>query len=644
MFQRFSRALHNAVETMSSSPKPTTVQEFIKSMRQINSYYVSTQVHKVSIEQTHIPSCLDRMLSLLLEEDGGDSSTGPCLEYLLQDKVLLTLSTLGKTDVPPGMKQAVLQFCTKLLQKHKHQLLPQVNVYHPINKLIILCGETLAAPTETDEVAFLSTVCSKFMLFPNLAPLFIQGSYTLCSNVNGTESESSNDNFENQVSFPLVDSLLLLLQSPDSRVVVKACEGLFLISSVAHISCTKALIKHTKFCETLTHLLVTQYNKIPDILDPADVEHIYVAWGLRGSQANEHHFKGKQVLVDFLSWLDYADRLIASAQPSVAQALASAISSIFFKGTFLPAFLQACEQKAITATCLLIRCNHVCDELTIITLKVFETLIMKCSDTVLDILILDCLKQRLYVIPPAVKINGETEKYSSIDEAEEDKESSEELEKATSHLVIEDEDDDDDRFSLHNTVCSYLNLIPEELQSSIANSDCAFDAYIQDAQTQCLAKPWPKTPQDVDIVNSIERGYKESDFLQVLLDKLSRTLTQSYAVNLQVTLVASRLGLIPHVLIDELLISSLTNLTIGARSYYTVLKKIIEDVKVRCPPDFCKTLEKTRSDLMGTQNTPLKNGPNNQLALTIILLEEFCKELSAIAFVKQNARDLECYA
>lgn len=93
------------------------------------------------------------------------------------------------------MKQAVLQFCTKLLQKHKHQLLPQVNVYHPINvrsnkyllfvkklnlnklltqKLITLCGETLAAPTETDEVAFLSTVCSKFMLSPNLVPLFIE--------------------------------------------------------------------------------------------------------------------------------------------------------------------------------------------------------------------------------------------------------------------------------------------------------------------------------------------------------------------------------------------------------------------------------------------------------------------------------------
>lgn len=61
--------------------------------------------------------------------------------------------------------------------------------------------------------------------------------------------------------------------------MVKACEGLMLISSVAHITCTKALIKHSKFCETLTQLLVTHYNNIPDILDPADVEHIYVAWG-----------------------------------------------------------------------------------------------------------------------------------------------------------------------------------------------------------------------------------------------------------------------------------------------------------------------------------------------------------------------------
>lgn len=51
---------------------------------------------------------------------------------------------------------------------------------------------------------------------------------------------------------------------------------------------------------------------------------------------------------------------------------------------------------------------------------------------------------------------------------------------------------------------------------------------------------------------------------------------QSYAVNLQLTSVASKLGVIPHVLIDELLLSSSTNLTIGARSYYTVLSKVFK--------------------------------------------------------------------
>ena len=86
---------------------------------------------------------------------------GPCMEYLLHQNILETLCTFGRGDTPPGMKQQVLSFVTKLLGKIKQPLLPHVNVHKPIIKLVSICGEVMAAPTEREEVHFLCVVCSK---------------------------------------------------------------------------------------------------------------------------------------------------------------------------------------------------------------------------------------------------------------------------------------------------------------------------------------------------------------------------------------------------------------------------------------------------------------------------------------------------
>lgn len=50
---------------------------------------------------TNIPSHLEQMLDILIQEEGERESgeTGPCMEYLLHHKILETLYTLGKADV-----------------------------------------------------------------------------------------------------------------------------------------------------------------------------------------------------------------------------------------------------------------------------------------------------------------------------------------------------------------------------------------------------------------------------------------------------------------------------------------------------------------------------------------------------------------
>lgn len=104
------------------------------------------------------------------------------------------------------MKQQVLTYYTKLLA-HIHQpLLPHINVHRPVQvsrqvfifttlkkgalilcflscdfcldqKLIRLCGEVLAGPTENEEIQFLCIVCAKLKQDPYLVDFFLEVSF-----------------------------------------------------------------------------------------------------------------------------------------------------------------------------------------------------------------------------------------------------------------------------------------------------------------------------------------------------------------------------------------------------------------------------------------------------------------------------------
>ena len=95
------------------------------------------------VVRTNIPAHLQQMLEILLLEEqdmvaefgNASNQTGPCMEYLLHENILETLVTFGRGDTPPGMKQQVLAFATKLLGKIKQPLLPHVNVHKPVIQL-----------------------------------------------------------------------------------------------------------------------------------------------------------------------------------------------------------------------------------------------------------------------------------------------------------------------------------------------------------------------------------------------------------------------------------------------------------------------------------------------------------------------------
>lgn len=66
----------------------------------------------------------------------------------------------------------------------------------------------------------------------------------------------------------------------DSRVAVKACEGLMLCSSLPEETAASCIIHDTRFCTEMTQRLIEAYLKLPAFISPADLENAEAKWGL----------------------------------------------------------------------------------------------------------------------------------------------------------------------------------------------------------------------------------------------------------------------------------------------------------------------------------------------------------------------------
>ncbi|NWX43097.1 F16B2 protein, partial [Steatornis caripensis] len=217
---------------------------------------------------------------------------------------------------------------------------------------------------------------------------------------------------------------------------------------------------------------------------------------------------------------------------------------------------------------------------------------------------------------------------------------------------------------------SFLCLVPEEAKTSSCMEEGGYDTYVHDAlgmvsgwrggphrrrcqprlwlsptvtphrrcQVQaCRASAapwgWPLAPRPLDACHP-EATFYEGRFFEVLFDRMTRILDQPYSLNLQVTSVLSRLAAFPHPHLHEYLLDPYLNLAPGCRSLFSVLVRVIGDLMQRLQrvPHFRAKLLLVRRQLMGL--VPGEQMDHAMLFKGVVVLEEFCKELAAIALVK----------
>ena len=238
------------------------------------------------------------------------------------------------------------------------------------------------------------------------------------------------------------------------------------------------------------------------------------------------------------------------------------------------------------------------------------------------------------------------------------------------------------QFNIQEAVNAYKSMLPHNLRTSEYH-DRATESYIYDYFTElqeisrvCGRLRWPKvlmvknkkvsqTKQtkpasrrrassldDSDLLSeksniSDYEPFEEGSFLNMLLDKLQDFCNQSYSVNLEVTNLIAKLLILPHPAVTEFFLNpeiynknKLCRLKQDVRTPYSILKKVVIGIVTRTVkiPDINRLLHRRKKrmenpDLPRWHDVPLDEETENLLS-SIILLEEFCKELAAITVVK----------
>uniref|UniRef100_A0A674CPG9 FHF complex subunit HOOK interacting protein 2B n=1 Tax=Salmo trutta TaxID=8032 RepID=A0A674CPG9_SALTR len=690
---------------LTREPSVNLLDSFVDHWKGITNYYIETTGQTRPVKQTDIPWRLKQMLDILVYEEGqqGQEEMGPCMEYLLQHKLLETLCTLGKAQYPPGMNQQVLVFFSKILVQIQKPMLHILNVYRPVQKLVRLCG-LLGSQTEKEEAQFMFVVCSRVKQDPYVLNYILEdnhskrsistsedtekgrsgetvpSNYPTASNPASTSSPQQHSPTDSPSTiFPanagLIHVLVHLSRSQKSRVALKAFESLLLLVSIPKEDTAVCLAESTPLCQLLAERLCELFSQLPATLEPADIHsfpqtHWSVSFSQSGMQERQS-FPGSEHMERFFAWLDFLDHLMREAPKRLAVKLAKEIHHCWLVGVLQHELLQMSEMGVLVNTALLCcsvrhiqspamveelvsfllgrhtereqrldteshvlryqlieHCDHISDEISITTLLLFEELLQKPHRDILFNLVLRNLENRCYV----TRTLGGGDDYISHE--------------GTTFCILASMT----RFTvfkLYTVVlfCSFLCLVPQEAKTSQHVQGARYETYVHDAHGQlkeCTAFlldwDWPKSlkPTELSVSSS---DFFEGHFLKVLFDRIGRILEQPYELNLQVTSVLSRLAVFPHPHLHEYLLDPYIILAPGVRSLFSVLIRVIGELmqRIEVIPNFKEKLVHVRRQLMGLDG---ESGVDHMPLLKgVIILEEFCKELAAIAFVKLPANN-----
>uniref|UniRef100_A0A1A8G5I1 Family with sequence similarity 160, member B2 n=4 Tax=Nothobranchius korthausae TaxID=1143690 RepID=A0A1A8G5I1_9TELE len=593
-FSRLSSLLLQALETR--EPTVDLLDSFIDHWRSVTTCYIQTSDDSCPVSQTDIPWRLRQMLDILVYEETQQAveDTGPCLEYLLQHKLLETLCMLGKAQYPPGMFQQVLLFFNKLLTRMQKPLLELIRVYRPVQRLINLCALP-GCHVEKEEVQFLLAVCSRVKQDPHTlrcvlelleqpaglnqsqhstqasnqctdppcshsqtsATSPVQSEYSATSPGQSESSATSPGQSESCVSGAaltdggLLWALLQLTKSQRASVRQKASEGLLLLAGLLDGSSGELLPAAVSLAELLAERLQELHRLLPlDQLDAAELQR-WPCTSWRSDVEPGH-------MMSFFTWFDFLDHLTCEAPQVLSVQVSQSVRRRWLMDTLHPQLSHTCEKvvlvstSVLCATIRLVQSSSLLDQMVHFLLRtpsLMQLLLRHCNHisdqiSMASLSLVDEMLQKPHrdILDILVLSFLQSRCYvSTAVDGQEDKQ----LETNEDSQDLDDDPFFSDGLSDgppaqpigEDVVNSFLCLVPIQARSAHLLQEGGYESYVHDAHTlvtTChalsLSWEWPQTLPSPTCLSKQDTDFFEGDLLKVLFDRLGCILEQTVSL------------------------------------------------------------------------------------------------------------------
>lgn len=489
--------------------------------------------------------------------------------------------------------------------------------------------------------------------------------------------------------FILLDAIMGYLESADSTIIVRACESILILVSLKQLNnhCSAVNASFTELSHIMGEKLYLCAEIIPEDMDLGDIEECNVNWGL--FPKDDNHFIGRYQLTSFLCWLDFCDCLVRE------NILIAEILGMLFREQVLekivepnllelnPPFglvlsakiIKQCQSEVLSeevatwlvgteingSDCLLnIVIENAQDnqEVLLQTLQFVESLLDTPNERILHSMLFLYVSTRGYIDSTKAK---EIESWSDEEESREKRQGS--VENAMKSKTMAPN-------NILKVINNFLLLLPRQLMSESVGT--CYEEYMQDASRHYqnwIKKTskfhWPieatspvrRVPSSRSPTTSGECGdsgiseessFYEGPLLRLLFNQVRNMGSQPYEMNLASIAILSKLALLPHPYLHEILLSTEIPVAQGASTLFVVIQSLSRKLLAEIPryADFSTRIRDTAKRLL--TNPPLvKEGEeeikdkketddSENLFEALIVLEEFCKELAAIAFIKYH--------
>lgn len=493
-----------------------------------------------------------------------------------------------------------------------------------------------------------------------------------------------NCNCDDGDRFVLLDAIMGYIESADATIVVRACEAMLILVSLKELNnhCNAINASFTEMSHIMGEKLYLCAELIPEDMDLGDIEECTVSWGLFPKD-DQHHYIGRYQLSSFLCWLDYADCLVKE-NLLIADLLGMLFREQVLEKILEPNLLELNAPFGLVFTAKIIKQIHSeilleevatwlvgteingsdCllniiienaqdnSEVLLQTLQFVEALLDNPNERILHSMLFLYVNTRGYFDSSKSK---EIESWSDEEELREKRRGS--VENAVKSRTMAPN-------NILKVINNFLLLLPRQLMAESVGT--CYEEYMQDASrhyqiwikktskfhwpveaTSPVRRPFvtksPTAGECNDSGISEEMTFYEGPLLRLLFNQVRNMSSHPYELNLASIAILSKLALLPNPFLHEILLSTEIPVAPGATTLFTVIQALSKKLLTEIPryPDFSNRIHTTAKRLLS--NPPLmkeeekpKHDESEQLFEALIVLEEFCKELAAIAFIKYH--------